>query len=287
MRPGYCAAMRCAVAASSAYDVEERIDRRIRPFGQRHAVARRPPVRSCAVPRSAPRANPPARPPAISPPPGAAIRPSGHRRAAGPAAARAWCRRATRSRGRNGNRPARWRHRRCPARFDAAQSSPARMPASGPAKSGTLSAITESPVSAKRAGSPLALRMRRTHCGRMRSIARDRMVIPPTLVIGLSPPPMRRARPPARMRPRVGGLLLIGPLEFASAAKPGPCPHRQCTGTRGAAPMSRARLKHQHVGSSHRRGAAVRWRRSRSAAPHPGWEIAPRITFKARRSVTA
>ena len=33
------------------------------------------------------------------------------------------------------------------------------MPASGPAKSGTLSATTGSPVSAKRAGSPLALMM--------------------------------------------------------------------------------------------------------------------------------
>ena len=42
------------------------------------------------------------------------------------------------------------------------------MPASGPAKSGTLSATTGRPVSAKRAGSPLALMMRRAHCGVMR-----------------------------------------------------------------------------------------------------------------------
>ena len=53
------------------------------------------------------------------------------------------------------------------------------MPASGPAKSGTSSAITGRPVSAKRAGSPLALRIRRVHCGFIRSSTRARMVVPP------------------------------------------------------------------------------------------------------------
>ena len=60
-----------------------------------------------------------------------------------------------------GNRPARSTIHSTSGACAAAQSSPARMPASGPAKSGTSSATTGSPVSAKRAGSPLALRMSR------------------------------------------------------------------------------------------------------------------------------
>ena len=67
-----------------------------------------------------------------------------------------------------GSRPARWRCRRCPAHAPPPSRGPARMPASGPAKSGTLSATTGRRVSAKRAGSPLALMIRRAHCGVMR-----------------------------------------------------------------------------------------------------------------------
>src|SRR4051794_35412649 len=78
------------------------------------------------------------------------------------------------------------------------------MPASGPAKSGTSSGITGSPVSAKRAGSPLALSTTRVHCGLRRSSTRDRIVAPPIRVSGLSPPPIRRAKPPASTRPSVG-----------------------------------------------------------------------------------
>src|SRR5208282_1633794 len=89
--------------------------------------------------------------------------------------------------------------------FAAVQSRPARMPARGPAKSGTLSATTGRQVSAKRAGSPLALMTMRLHCGASRPSTRSRMVTPPMRMRALSPPPMRRARPPARTRPRVGG----------------------------------------------------------------------------------
>src|SRR5690349_6208459 len=36
------------------------------------------------------------------------------------------------------------------------------------------------------------------------------MVRPPMVRIGLSPPPMRRARPPASRTPRVGGIVVAG-----------------------------------------------------------------------------
>ena len=89
----------------------------------------------------------------------------------------------------------------------AAQSSPARMPARGPAKSGTLSATIGKFVSAKRAGLPFALMITRSHCADRHASARSRMVRPPTRVRALSPPPMRRASPPASTRPRVGEPL--------------------------------------------------------------------------------
>src|SRR5262245_62940876 len=77
------------------------------------------------------------------------------------------------------------------------------MPASGPGKSATLSAITGSPNEANRAGSPLALMISPSHCGERRAITRSRMVRPAMLRIGLSPPPMRRARPPASSTPGI------------------------------------------------------------------------------------
>src|SRR6266699_502217 len=82
------------------------------------------------------------------------------------------------------------------------------MPASGPGKSATVSAITGSPKLAKRAGSPLALRMSPSHCGFSRAITRSRMVRPPIARIGLSPPPIRRAKPPASSTPGVAGASL-------------------------------------------------------------------------------
>ena len=78
-----------------------------------------------------------------------------------------------------GSRPARSRRQAMAGACAAAQSSPARMPASGPAKSGTSSGTTGKPVSAKRAGSPLALRMMPAHCGVSRVSTRSRMVVPP------------------------------------------------------------------------------------------------------------
>src|SRR4051794_34210283 len=77
------------------------------------------------------------------------------------------------------------------------------MPASGPGKSPIVSAMTGRPTAAKRAGSPLALRMRPSHCGFTRAITRSKILRPPIVRIGLSPPPMRRANPPASSTPGV------------------------------------------------------------------------------------
>src|SRR5665647_3774804 len=96
-----------------------------------------------------------------------------------------------------------------PGRLVAAQSRPARMPASGPGKFSTVSAITGKPKLANRAGSPLALRTRSSHCGCNRAITRSSMVRPPMVRIGLSPPPIRRASPPASSTPGVCGVSLV------------------------------------------------------------------------------
>src|SRR6266404_5530542 len=122
--------------------------------------------------------------------------------------ARARCRRATRSRGRNGQSAAALRIHDMSGRFAAAQSRAAKIPASGPGKFSTVSAMTGRPNAAKRAGSPLALRMSRSHCGFSRAMTRARMVRPPISRIGLSPPPMRRASPPASSTPGVIGASL-------------------------------------------------------------------------------
>src|SRR5450755_2779334 len=83
------------------------------------------------------------------------------------------------------------------------------MPASGPGKFSTVSGITGRPKPAKRVGSPLALRISPSHCGFNRAITRSRMVRPPIWRIGLSPPPIRRARPPASNTPGVFGNSLV------------------------------------------------------------------------------
>src|SRR5882757_8060154 len=119
--------------------------------------------------------------------------------------ARARCRRATRSRGRNGQSAAALSTQETSGRLAAAQSRAARTPASGPGKFSTVSAMTGSSKAANRAGSPLALRMRPSHCGLSRAITRSRIVRPPIWRIGLSPPPIRRARPPASNTPGVAG----------------------------------------------------------------------------------
>src|SRR3954463_12263257 len=118
----------------------------------------------------------------------------------------------TRSCGRNGQSAAALRTSFISGRLAAAQSSAARMPASGPGKSATPSAMTGSPNAAKRAGSPLALRMRPSHCGFSRAITRSRMVRPAIVRIGLSPPPIRRARPPASNTPGISGASLDAAL---------------------------------------------------------------------------
>src|SRR6516162_10001042 len=119
---------------------------------------------------------------------------------------RARCSRATRSRGRNGQSAAALSIHAESGRFSAAQSRPARMPASGPGKFSTESAMTGKPKLAKRAGSPLALRTRVSHCDFRRATTRARIATPPIWRIGLSPPPIRRARPPASNTPGVAGV---------------------------------------------------------------------------------
>src|ERR1700689_4388356 len=51
--------------------------------------------------------------------------------------------------------------------------------------------------------------MRPSHCEFSRATTRARMVRPPIWRIGLSPPPIRRARPPASSTPGVGGTLVV------------------------------------------------------------------------------
>src|SRR6266404_8444164 len=126
--------------------------------------------------------------------------------------ARARCRRARRSRGRNGQSAAALNTHKISGLFAATQSSAAKMPASGPGKSATVSDITGSPNAANRAGSPLALRMSPSHCGSNRAITRSRMVRPPIRRIGLSPPPILRAKPPASSTPGISSA----PLRVAS-----------------------------------------------------------------------
>src|SRR3954469_24514034 len=120
---------------------------------------------------------------------------------------RAACSFATRSRGTNGQSPGTLATHSMSGRFAATQSRPARMPASGPAKSGTLSATTGNPNEAKRAGSPFALSTTPLVCGVSRASARCKMVSLPMRISALSPPPMRRASPPARTRPNVSVVM--------------------------------------------------------------------------------
>src|SRR5262245_41447020 len=91
----------------------------------------------------------------------------------------------------------------------ASQSRPASIPANGPAKSGTVSGTTVSPVSANRFGSPFALMMMPVHCADSVARTRSRIETPPISMRALPPPPMRRASPPARTRPSVGGKLVV------------------------------------------------------------------------------
>src|ERR1700737_4566188 len=132
--------------------------------------------------------------------------------------ARARCRRATRSRGRNGQATAALSTHDTSVRLAAAQSRPARMPASGPGKFSTVSGMTGNPKLANRAGSPLALRMSPLHCGLSRAITRSRIVRPPIWRIGLSPPPIRRARPPASKTPGAAGnsVVTVGALALVT-----------------------------------------------------------------------
>src|SRR5690606_37672104 len=68
---------------------------------------------------------------------------------------------------------------------------------------------------AKRAASPLAFSTSPAHCGAIRAITSPKRLCPPRSSSPLSPPPIRRARPPARITP--SGLLILRPLPAAAA----------------------------------------------------------------------
>src|SRR5262245_47873517 len=72
-----------------------------------------------------------------------------------------------------------------------------------------LSAITGRRWRAKRAGSPLALSTIGSQAPRSRSRTRSRIATPPISISALSPPPMRRANPPASTSPRVRGHSIV------------------------------------------------------------------------------
>src|SRR5262249_29990297 len=137
-----------------------------------------------------------------------------------PVAPRAADNRATRSPGRKGQSPGTLTTSAIAGACAAAQSSPARIPASGPAKPATLSGTTGRPVSAKRAGSPLALRMIAAHCGLRHASTRSSMVWPAMRMRALSPPPMRRANPPASTRPSGAGAEVV--ILISCAGRPVP-----------------------------------------------------------------
>ncbi len=108
-----------------------------------------------------------------------------------------------------------------------------------------------SPVSAKRVGSPLALMIMPVDCaGQCRQHAGRECVTPPISMRALSPPPMRRARPPASTRPKVavdGKITHRQPPPCAGAWRflPRPCrgPDRTRCGLRRRARRSACRAR--------------------------------------------
>ena len=107
----------------------------------------------------------------------------------------------TRSEGKKGVSQAAVTIKRASGAASAAQRSPARTPASGPAKSVVASAITGSPKGEKREASPLALSAIGAACPPSRSITWRINGLPLRSRKDLSPPPIRRERPPARITP--------------------------------------------------------------------------------------
>ena len=124
---------------------------------------------------------------------------AGDGEASSPAAA---VRRAARSAGKNGVSAAAVTIPSSGSACPRAHVNPARMPASGPANPPTRSGTTGRSNAAKRTGSPLALSASARTCGRRRSMTRASTGRPPRGRRGLSPPPRRVDRPPARMTPR-------------------------------------------------------------------------------------
>src|SRR6185503_20778165 len=57
--------------------------------------------------------------------------------------------------------------------------------------------------------SPLALMAMPVHCADNVASTRSRIDTPLISIFALSPPPIRRARPPARTSPKVGGELVV------------------------------------------------------------------------------
>src|SRR6476620_11296194 len=63
--------------------------------------------------------------------------------------------------------------------------------------------------------------MRPSHCGLSRAITRSRMVRPAIVRIGLSPPPIRRASPPASSTPGIFAAAIASLIAFTLALVPG------------------------------------------------------------------
>ncbi len=72
---------------------------------------------------------------------------------------------------------------------------------------------------ANRCGSPLALSSSARTCGCARAITRSRIGRPPSCRRHLSPPPMRRACPPASSTPTTGGMVASLGLAMAPARR--------------------------------------------------------------------
>ena len=124
--------------------------------------------------------------------------------------------RMTRSSGTKGVSPAAVITNRAFGRCARVHSRAASTPARGPGKPATESGTTGRANSAKRLASPLALRIRASTWGASRSITCDRIGRPATRASALSPPPMRRAKPPARIAPTTS-VAIVGTFAVVAA----------------------------------------------------------------------
>ena len=105
-------------------------------------------------------------------------------------------------------------------RWIAAQSSPARIPASGPGV--MLHPIGNDRQAERRKAQGIAVGAdsRHSHCGSSRAMTRAKIVWPPISRSGLSPPPIRRARPPASTTPGMPKASVIAVVFVRGGPRP-------------------------------------------------------------------